>query len=209
MKKITLLFVLISLMSYAQKHPVEIVSDQSDKGVVISAKNLKDIQYEVTLTVNQKGLRGYKKPVTKLVPANSVIPMVNLLFIKGKKWSYSTSYRYAPKPTAQETAARKQKLKEKALAQSGDISKGIVVFSKDGCTRCHYVTSYLLDNKMDFKFLNTTENKDYNRLMWSILKEKVPNAAALKSVNMPVVLVNGELSYNMTDLRAFVSSLPK
>ena len=141
-----------------------------------------------------------------MIPAKSTTEIATLTFIKGKSNKYSSKYSYRPKPTQEELDFQKKRLEEKAIESIGDISKGIVVFSKDGCTRCHFTTSYLLDNNVDFKLLNTTENKEYNKLMWALLKRKLPEST-LKSVVMPVILIDGELSYNMKDIKTFVTNL--
>ena len=92
----------------------------------------------------------------------------------------------------------------KTLSEIGDINKGIVVFSKDGCPRCHFTTSYLLDNNIDFKFINTSDSQDQNRLMWDLLRKDNPQ---LSSITMPVILVDGKISYNIQDLKETVSKL--
>ena len=196
----------VSSLLLAQAHPVEILSEKSNSGYVLKAKNTAKTQHEIVLTLNVENMKGYKKPIKKLVPANSTVEVVKLSFIKGKVSRYSANFSYVSKPTAKEIAYKKKLLKAKESEEISDLSKGIVVFSKDGCTRCHYVTSYLLDNEIDFIFLNTSENRRYNALMWDLVRQKKPGFTA-NSVTMPVVLIDGEMSYNMTDLKAFVKSL--
>ncbi len=203
-----LLFCSTTLTLHSQKHKVEVFTKKNKDSYVLNAKNNSNVQQEVTLTLTVKNLRGYKNPITKLVPANSTKEIVTLTFIKGKANKVTTRYTYKPKPTQEEINLRKKQLEEKAIENVGDVSKGIVVFSKDGCSRCHYATSYLLDNHIDFKLLNTTENKDYKKLMWILLRKNLP-ASDLKSVIMPVILIDGELSYNMKNLKTFVANLKK
>lgn len=71
-----------------------------------------------------------------------------------------------------------------------------MVFSKDDCPRSHFTTSYLLDNDIDFRFINTSEGEQQNKMMWSILKKEKRH---LKYVNFPVILVDGKVSYNIKD----------
>jgi len=208
MKKIHLFisFLLIISIGYSQKNQVEVLTKKNKDNYVLSATNHSNVQQEITLTLTVENLRGYKKPVTKLIPAKSTIEIITLTFIKGKGNKYSSKYTYKPKPTKEELAFQEKRLKEKSMEDIGDITKGIVVFSKDGCSRCHYTTSYLLDNDIDFKLLNTSENKDYNHLMWTLLKEDNP-VSSIKTVTMPVILINGKLSHSMKDLKSFVAGL--
>lgn len=201
---LSLLFVIT--IGYSQKQKVEVLIKKNKDNYVFSAVNHSTVQQEITLTLTVENLRGYKKPITKLIPTKSTVKLATLTFIKGKGNKYTSKYSYKPKPTKEEIAFQEKRLKKKSLEDIGDITKGIVVFSKDGCSRCHYTTSYLLDNNIDFKLLNTSENKDYNHLMWTLIKENNP-LAGVKNVTMPVILINGKLSHSMKDLKSFVADL--
>jgi len=205
---ITLLLYLTTLTIHSQKHKVELLTKKNKDNYVLSAKNTSNIQQEITLTLTIENLNGYKNPVTTLIPANSTKEILTLTFIKGKANRYTSKYTYKAKPTQEELVFQNKRLEEKRMESIGNLTKGIVVFSKDGCPRCHLTTNYLLDNNIDFKLLNTTKNKDYNKIMWILLKKKLPKSA-FKSIVMPVILVDGELSYNMKDLGLFVSNLKK
>lgn len=201
---LSLLFVIT--IGYSQKQKVEVLTKKNKDNYVFSAVNHSTVQQEITLTLTVENLRGYKNPITKLIPTKSTIELVTLTFIKGKGNKYTSKYSYKPKPTKEEIAFQEKRLKEKSLEDIGDITKGIVVFSKDGCSRCHYTTSYLLDNNIDFKLLNTSENKDHKDLMWILIKEDNP-LAGIKNITMPVILINGKLSHSMKDLKLFVADL--
>ena len=207
-QKISILitFLLATLLVYSQKHPVEVITDKNKNNYVFKIINHSNVQQEVTLTLTVTNLKGYKAPITKLIPAKSTKKIVTLTFIKGKPHRYASQCSYIAKPTQKEISLQKKKEEEKIAKETGNISKGIVVFSKDGCSRCHYTTSYLLNNNIDFKLFNISKNQDSRKLMWSLLKKKLPKAA-LKSITMPVILINGEISYNMKDIKAFVSQL--
>ena len=97
-----------------------------------------------------------------------------------------------------------KKLKTKELKDISKLKEGIVVFSKKGCSRCKITNDYLITNNIDYTYLNTTNNTDYNRLMWSMLKE---NNFKGKSVLMPVILVDGKLFTNFKNLKGFLATL--
>lgn len=199
-----LTFLLISSIAFSQEKAVEVIYAQDEEGFTFSAKNNRNVQYELTLTITPTNLSGYKDPIKKLVPANSTVALTELYFVKNKKGSFEYSYSFEPRMTENEIAQREKRLAEKSASQISDINQGIVVFSKDGCPRCHFTTTYLLDNNIDFRYINTSEDVDQNRLMWELLKKDNPQ---LRSVTLPVILVDGEISYNIQDLKETVSNL--
>lgn len=199
-----LTFLLISSIAFSQEKAVEVIYAQDEEGFTFSAKNNRNVQYELTLTITPTNLSGYKDPIKKLVPANSTVTLTELYFVKNKKGSFEYSYSFEPRMTENEIAQREKRLAEKSASQISGINQGIVVFSKDGCPRCHFTTTYLLDNNIDFRYINTSEDVDQNRLMWELLKKDNPQ---LRSVTLPVILVDGEISYNIQDLKETVSNL--
>lgn len=198
--------VLITLISYSQEKEIEVISSKDDKGFILSAKNNTNVQYEVLLTVFPKNLKGYSKPIKKLVPANSSIQMTKLLFIRNKPSSLKYNYSFKQMLTAAEKANFKNELNKKVVTELKNMSEGIVVFSKDGCSRCHYTTSFLLNNEIDFRLINTSTNNSLNKLMWELVKAKTPS---IEKLTMPVILVKGKLSYNIENLKEMVSNLNK
>ena len=52
--------------------------------------------------------------------------------------------------------------------------------------------------------INITQNEDGNRKMWEMIKAENPNAGRL---TMPVILVDGEISYSHKNLMEFVEGL--
>jgi glutaredoxin len=214
-----LILVLFTVLGYAQKKDIEITTNQNDKGVIFNAVNNSNVQQEVTLILTIENLTGYKAPITKLVPPNSTVEMVKLFFVKNKKWNYSSNYSYKPSMSKSEVIANKKKQDEKAKADAlaynkkikqkttndvGDYKKGIVVFSKDGCPRCHYTTSYMLDNNIDFRMINTTIDDKQSKLMLDILRMENPN---ISTFTFPVVIIDGKVSYSIDDLKGFVSKI--
>ena len=211
-KYLLIVFFLIAIIGYSQEQPVEILYSKIDNGYVIKAKNNSDERQEVKLTMEIVNLNGYKEPITKLVPAKTTLDMVTLTFptVGNGKYDFSYTFNYISKPTEGEIALKdkilKEKLIKKTVKRAGDLKKGIIVFSIDGCSRCHYTTRYLIDNNIDFKILNVTENKDLNDLMWTLLREDNPLISG-KTILMPVIIVDGKISHTMDDLKGFVSNL--
>lgn len=198
------LSVLINSIAFSQGNAVEVTYSADEEGFTFSAKNNRNVQYELTLTITPTNLSGYKDPIKKLVPANSTVELTKLYFIKNKKGGFKYNYSFEPSMTENEIAERGKRLGENAASQISDINKGIVVFSQDGCPRCHFTTSYLLENNIDFRYINTSDNDDQNKLMWKLLKK---DNSQLTSVTLPVILVDGKISYNIQDLKETVHNL--
>ncbi len=194
--------------SQAQESVIELLNATNEDGIIVSAQNHSTIRQEVTITLTIKNLTGYTAPISKLINAKETVEVVRLAFIPGKKakGGYASSYTYKPKPTEAEIALQDEKLKAKTVTHVDDMNDGIVLFYRDGCPRCAYVTTYMLDNNIDFKLLDTTSNEKSQIAMWKLLKEVNPE---LKTIKFPVVLVNGKLNYNMEDIKVFTKGLPK
>ena len=107
----------------------------------------------------------------KLVNKNEKVDFVTLQFLKNQAYQYNTSSTYSSKPTEAEIQIKTKRLEEKTTKFFVDLSKGIVNFSKEGCPRCNTTTNYLLENDIDFKFLNTTKDIEARNLMWKKLEE--------------------------------------
>lgn len=207
MKKtqILVLIFLIGLVSYSQKKDIELTTIQTKKGFEINAINNTNFQQEITLTLTLKNLKGYSEPIVKLIPANSTVEMAKLFFINNKATEVRTSYMAVAKLTEEEKILIHKKIKEKETTDLIDLNSGIVVFAKDGCSRCEFTTRYLVDNNIDFRFIDTSDkNKPQNKKMWNLVKLDNPY---IKSVKMPVILVDGKISYSINDLKAFVTKL--
>jgi glutaredoxin len=202
--RIYLLAFLFASTVYSQED-ISILEKKSEKGIAFYAVNNTNTTKEVTLTCKIINLKGNKAPVTKKVSAKDTVLFKNYYFIKGKGYSYNYAFSYIETPTEQEIKTLLAKTDQELPK---DFNKGIVVFSKDGCPRCHYVTNYLVTNNIKFTFLNVTKSDLNNKLMWQLLKSNDPNISS-KKIDMPVVLVAGKLSYSIENLKNFVAALPK
>ncbi len=199
-------FLLFTLIGFAQQQDVELLNSQNDKEFIISAKNNSNIQQEITVTLEVKNVTGYSGPITKLVKANDSLEIVRLTYLSGKQASYASNYMYKPAPTDAEIARQNELLKEKTVKSLEDMKKGIVLFYQDGCPRCSFVTTYMLDNDIDFKLIDTTSDEKNQILMWDLLRLEKPE---LKNITMPVVLVNGQVSYDIENLKGFSNDILK
>ena len=191
---------LFSLLGFSQQQDVELLSAQEGNTIKVTATNNSKIQQEITVTATIQNLMGYDGPITKLLPAHKTTEITVLEMVPNKQVGFSATYTYKPLPTEAEIALQDQLLKEKTVKSLEDMKDGIVLFYKDGCPRCNYVTTYMLNNDIGFKLIDTTSDEKSKILMWDLLRLEKPE---LKNVTMPVVLVNGQISYDIENLKGF------
>lgn len=189
----------------AQDYPVRIETEKGSSSLQFYAVNDLSETQEVELTLTEhKGLKGYTKPVVKTVAPGARRLMISVTF--SGAYTYNTSYRWVPKPNKAEQLEKKKELEEKILDEFGDISTGIIVFEKNNCSRCNLSTSFLLDNNIDFKIIDVSQDGDGNRLMWEYIRKEKSYEKG-KSILTPAFLVDGKFSHTHKDLRAFLKSL--
>lgn len=160
---------------------------------------------EVTFTIKEpNGLRGYNKPVTKLVSSGAEMDFLTVTH-NGRYGYAGTSWKFIDKPTKEENEEQEELKAEFYTTDLAKLDKGIFVFDKAGCPRCKRSIAYLIDNNYDFKIIRTEKGNEANKKMWELLKANGFDA----SINMPVFLVNGKLTADHKDLMGFVKGLPK
>jgi glutaredoxin len=189
--------------AFSQNYDIEVIKNELDGNTVVAVKNNSNVRKEVTLYIEASGFTAFKSPVVKLVNKGETIDFITLKPLKGKPSKYSLSYSAKANLTEEELAAKTERLQKHAGLVTDDMSKGIYIFTKDGCPRCEITLEHMINKNLSFKYYNTTNNPDKNELMWKKIKEK----RASEKVTMPVVIVNGKLSHSHTDLNAFLKTL--
>ena len=206
MKVSILVFLLFTCTLTAQTKTVECESVKEGNKLSFFFFFNSNVNQDVTFFLSKlKGIKGYTKPIKKRIAPNS--KKLFLTVTLNGEYSYSSSYTFNPFYTKSDIAAKNEKLKQHQLDKGVDINKGIVVFSKDDCSRCHRTSSYLLDNNIDFSFINISDKNqpENKKLMWSLLKKN--GYTKNSGVTMPVVLVDGKISYSHDDLLQFLKTL--
>jgi glutaredoxin len=185
-------FLMSGLFSFSQA-AVEILEEETTNHMVFKAKNTLDEPVEITFELSEvRGLEHDGQPIVKLVGPEKTVLVAEL-----KKIGGPISYVYG----------YNQVLMPAKIYDPEDFKKfeqGIVVFSRDGCTRCAYATDYLVQNKVDFTLLNFTQLPEYGAYMWDKLREQ---GVIGNQVGTPVIMVNGRLSHSHENLKQFVKTL--
>ena len=124
MKKILLILTLFlfTLNSFSQKKDIEFKTDKKRNSITFICVNNSNTKQEVTLTFPKiKGLKGYRKPVKKIVAPKSQISFITLTS-KGR-YSYSTSYNYKAYFSKEDQKILEEKLKKKQEEQDKIIAE--------------------------------------------------------------------------------------
>jgi len=208
MKHLLVNFSIIILFSYAAlgQSEVEFEIKKEPNKLIWVCKNNGNFTKEVTFTLKEpKGLRGYSKPVTKIISPNAEMIFLTVSYNGG--YSYKgASWISKDKATKEEEEALDE-LKSKYYTNDfANLDKGIYVFDKKGCPRCKRSVAYLIDNDYDFKIIKTDKGTPGNHRMWELLRAK---GYTKKIFNMPVFLVNGQLTADHDDLMGFLKTLSK
>lgn len=80
----------------------------------------------------------------------------------------------------------------------------VVVYTKDGCSRCAEAKEILNGRQRIFKEKNIADPK-YRQEMWNLLHQK--NGGEQVRLVMPVVVAEGEVYYNFPQLAEFFSGI--
>ncbi|SDB26077.1 Glutaredoxin [Flavobacteriaceae bacterium MAR_2010_188] len=201
---LSLFALLLCVTANSQNDKVDVVSERTDAGFTVKGINNTDIQQEITLTLDVYNLSGYTKPITILIPAKSTIKIVDLTKVPNERNDVKMKFSHKPHPNEAEAKTYNKKIKADLLSQIGASDKGIVVFVKPECSRCTELSTLLKDKSLEFKQLNVKEKPEVNGQMWKLLRTDFPS---VKSISMPVVSVDGELFYEIVDLKKFVETL--
>lgn len=186
---ISLGFALIVLYSPAQSNGAKFFEQKINNTINFYVINTTAVPQDVNLNlVALKGLRGDKKPVTKRVEPKDTLQFYS--FSISGAYSYNYNIRATPVFDLD------------TVSSEIDVAfdEGIVVFFKPDCPRSQRTVAYLVENDIEFKILNVTENKDYPVLMMQLLKEKRKSS---KQLLYPIVLVNGEVHFNFDIPQSF------
>lgn len=196
------LFFFLSIAVFSQQKDIEFKVEDKDNTLSVMCFNNSEETQEVVLSIKEiKGLKGYSKPIKKVLPPNSKLVFIDLTY--EYVYSYKLAYSMKQVVTLEEKAEKLAKKESFKLEDVSKINEGIVIFDDIECTRCSYATNYLLEHNIAFKIVDISSSKENLKLMWNTIKEK---GQSLK-VKTPVIMVNGELSHSHTDLQQFLEGL--
>ena len=199
MKYLFVLFLsIISFSTQSQEVSVRILEENTKDNYIFKAYNTLDESVEITFELKEvEGLQYDGIPVVLLIPAKDTLQLLKL-----KKTSKSIGFLM----DYQQILIPNESPKSYNPEDYAKYNKGIVVFSRDGCARCNYTTSYLIEKKVDFTLLNFTQNPAHKEYMWDKLRDQ---GVLTNQVGTPIIMVDGIMSHSHRDLQGFVKELSK
>lgn len=194
MKPFLFVLFLVAVFSTAfSQEEVEVFQKENGNQTFIVGKNNIDEPVEITLEVASKGFTTTDVFPKKIVLQGKEEKTLASLTCPAKtacEYGTSISYKKVNKPTKRVTRTTGVQINPTKVN----------VFTKDDCARCAFVIREFEKNKVVFLELNTTLAPSNNELMFEKLKE-----AGYKedTIQMPVVVHEGKVYYNIQDLKAF------
>ncbi|MCB0501428.1 MAG: hypothetical protein KDD32_02000 [Bacteroidetes bacterium] len=188
-----LFFTFLVFIQYtiAQVEPIELLEEAQADKVVLVAKNSSDKDLVIHVKVDLENAQAnVNTPIKRVIEAGNKEVLGELSAIDAfENWTYKTSYTYERYIPPVNLMAAKD---------------SIVVFTMTGCGRCDYTLDYLKHHEFAFTEYNTTRNFENNMLMWNTLRT---TDETIRDVRMPVIIVNGEIAFNIKSLPAFMEAL--
>jgi len=198
----TLVILFASLSGMKAQNDIEVVEKKEGENVMLVAINHTDDDIDLTLNLTVKGfVLDEKSPINKQVKAKSELVLVKMTVTPGVECEYQTSISYKRVRKVGDTSS-KGKVNRTTGIQINTTK--INVFTQDGCARCEFLISELEKEKMVFLELNTTIAPTNQDLMFTKLQESGFKGT---SVQMPVVVYNDKVHYNIKDLKSFLKEL--
>ena len=191
---LSLLLLFIIPLSVFSQDEVEVFQKEDGNKTMIVGKNNIDEAIEITLEVSFKGFNTEDVFPKKIILQGKEEKTLATLFCPPKtacEYGTSISYKKVNKPNKKVTRTTGVQINPTKVN----------VFTKDDCARCAYVIEAFEKNKVVFLELNTTIAPSNNDLMFEKLKEA---GYTKNNIQMPVVVHEGKVYYNISDLKSFV-----
>ena len=189
-------------LSYAQDH-LKIEYIKKENLVYLKAKNITEKDYEFKFELTLDNLKVMDMIEKVKIPAGEEREFAVLEPIdRSKRWSYNYKYWYY------------RYFKEgvfKEIAKTLDLTEveaenSIIVFDKDGCSRCDKTLNYLEARKIKHHILNLDEDRENAALMHGYISELGLN---LTTITTPMILMGGSVNFNISNLDAFLLKMKK
>jgi len=188
-------FLLITTFSFSQEKPIEIIVVKENGKLIFNCVNNSKYPYEITFKIKEaKGLRGNRYPITKIIEPQTTQQLKTFTFKGSYSYDYSFNHKI-PSDVFKDPSFE--------LTDGTKINEGIVVFNNTDCSRCNRTTSYLLENDIDFKLIDVSNNTENKNLMRSIVRGSGHKGEYVT----PVILINGELSHSHENLMTFLKNI--
>ena len=210
MRTLILVVLMISgAMLKAQSEKLEIKEERKGNSITFFAKSYTRELLEVEFDIEGKGFVSNKELPMKFSISNmQKKEIATITRVPGENLEYTVNYTYGNSLPANIKPKEKIDMTPKETPQADlseeELKSGLVLFTQKTCGRCIYATNFLLENNIPFRQLDVNTNKANSHLMWKILVDAGFNE---KSIQMPVILVDGKWAKNTADIQTYMNTL--
>jgi len=214
---ITVAWLFLAVVSgSAQGEDIQVFERKEGNKVIVVARNVGKVAYEVTVAIEAKGMKvtpGLQ--VSAVIPAGYMKDMATLEPIPGQGWSYGYEVSFMESsgtppsdPVREESPATTSDAAAPVTSQASPPASlstaPLVIYTQAGCGRCAMVRRELTSRGVQFEEVDVNSGSPEVNAMWMKLRE---NGFKGNSVTMPVVRYQGSYHYDIKDLRGFVDSI--
>lgn len=149
----------------AQEKSVVLLEQKEANKLDFLVVNTTVIPQEVNLQIiNDNGLRGNRKPVTKRIEPKDTLQFFSFIISE----TYSYNYNLQAKPILENIPFIDK--------HEVDTEKGIVIFYKKDCPRSNRTVAHIMENEKEFKVIDIQSKQENHFFMYQVLSDKKRNA---------------------------------
>jgi len=216
--KITLLFIFLGVQFVLAQQDVNVTTKETKRGTIFRVENNTDSDKTIKLIIKSPFFKRGNAIVEKKVKANRTKKFYKLkhkesinfeteIVIKGEE-------NNTIKNTKEPVIVEEEVVEEPIIIEEVDtatfdfttdnVKKGIVIFTKNTCARCRFAEKYFEDNEIVYKNISTTDTSNGKSVMWELLSEE---SEEIQHVTMPVILIDGKITYSHSNLAQFLKEI--
>ncbi|OEK02264.1 hypothetical protein BFP97_12375 [Roseivirga sp. 4D4] len=206
MTRIILLFgclLTVTILTKAQTKTADVKFERVGNHVILTAENVGSKNYSYTFNFALQNLKKVEGSEKVEIPIKEKVSFIKFEIVDPQRpWRYDYNYnytRYYPNG-AMADIAQKLNIDESIAANS------IIVFDKDGCSRCDRTLDYLKRKKIPHYVLDISEDPENKELMFGYVNDV---GLVLGTITTPMVIVESKANFNIQNLDAFIYSLKK
>lgn len=205
---------LMSIAVYSQKDDIEVFEKKDGNKNIVIARNTGKVSYLVTVTIDATGMDvSPAMEVESVIPAGYMKEMASITPRPGEAWSYGYDVSFVQYTgQALKAADPPASIPETQPAPKANVPVPVVALSKApiilytqvGCGRCTYMKKEMNARGIAFEEVDVNSGSPEVNAMWKQMRDE---GFSGDNVTMPVVKVNGQISYNIKDLAGFINGL--
>ncbi|MRH99422.1 hypothetical protein GH721_02655 [Kriegella sp. EG-1] len=194
---ILVLFLVISVNSFAQESKIKVVTEEIPNRLAFYAINENEQDLDVMITIEGTNFRQSKaRPRLVRVPAISKVHLKTIMLVRGKNPQYTYNL-------VVNDSLSKRALKKEATAIKIKPKKNITVYVPPMCNQCDSLLQSLANGKYLFQMHKLEENTE----MKNQLNRSFANTMQLDSLETPIINLGGKLFTKINNYEDLITKL--